>query len=320
MTRIPTALIALATTALALPAAALTHEAIEGAAYEGGALPDGQSGTTFAVQVLLDRAGISPGVIDGYAGGMSTSAIAAFEAREGLEVDGAMDMAVWEALGGPGAGPVVSEYEITEEDAAGLVDAIPDDVREKAAMEALSFTSVPERLAERFHMDEDVLRALNQGTDWSPGATVTVADPGARLEASAARVEVRKADSRAVLFDEGGAMIASYPVTVGSDSTPSPEGTVEVTAIAMDPTYSYRPDVNFTADGVDEALTLPPGPNGPVGVVWIDLSEPTYGLHGTDDPAELFQTRSHGCVRFTNWDIVEVAHMVSQGVTVEFVE
>ncbi|MCK0166980.1 L,D-transpeptidase [Jannaschia sp. S6380] len=310
----------LATVCLALPAAALTPDDIRGATYGGGDLPDGQSGLTVQVQVLLDRAGISPGIIDGYKGGMSESALKAFEAREGFEVDGILDPEVWDALGGGSADPVIQPYTVTEEDASGLVAEIPDHVAKKAEMEKLGYVRVSEKLAERFHMDEDVLVALNPDAAFQPGETITVAAPGPRLEADVARIEIRKSDRRAVAFDADGEMITSYPVAIGSDGTPSPSGTMEITATAMDPTYTYDPDVNFKTDGVDEALTLPPGPNGPVGTVWLDLSKPTYGLHGTDTPAKLFEHRSHGCVRFANWDIEELAHLVEQGTQVEFME
>ena len=305
---------------LAAPALALTPDDVASVTYEGGDLPDGQSALTMTVQVLLDRAGISPGIVDGYKGGMSESAIRAFEAREGFDADGVLDPEVWAALGGPEAAPVLTDYTVTEADAEGLVDAIPDDVRAKSEMESLGYVRVSERLAERFHMDEDVLLALNEGTEIAPGATIRVADPGAPAEAEVARIEVRKGEGRAVAFDDDDAILVSYPVTIGSEDTPSPEGTVEVVAVAMDPTYSYDPEKNFVADGVEEALTLPPGPNGPVGTVWIDLSKPTFGLHGTDEPATLFKTYSHGCVRFTNWDVEELAGMVSQGVSVAFLE
>ncbi|MBP0481263.1 L,D-transpeptidase family protein [Sagittula salina] len=303
--------------AAAPPEAPITPGMILAATYEGGPLPDGQSAVTFVVQVLLDRAGISPGVIDGYKGGMSESALRGFEEREGLPVDGVMDADVWALLG---TATVLTDYAITEEDAANLTDRIPDNVRDKAAMKELGYTRVTERLAERFHMDEDVLQQLNPDATFSAGEVIMVADPGVPMQGEAARIEVRKGARRAAIFDAAGTMIANYPVAIGSDDTPSPVGTVEVTAVALDPTYSYNPKVNFEADGVKEFLTLPPGPNGPVGSVWIDLSKPTYGLHGTDTPAKLFQHRSHGCVRFSNWDAHELAHMVKPGVAVEFTE
>lgn len=314
------ALLTCLTVAVAGPALALTPDDIANVSYDGGTLPDGRSALTVKLQVLLDRAGVSPGIIDGYKGGMSESALRGFEEREGFEVDGLLDAEVWSALGGDSAGAILTDYTITEEDTTGLTDAIPDNVREKSRMDWLGYTSVSEKLAERFHMDQDFLEMLNPDAGFTAGETITVVDPGARLDAQVARIEIRKSERRAVSFDADGTMISNYPVAIGSESTPSPSGTVEVTAIAMDPTYSYNPDINFEADGVEEALTLPPGPNGPVGNVWIDLSKPTYGLHGTDTPAALFQNRSHGCVRFTNWDAEELAYMVDQGVSVEFIE
>ncbi|MBM2576555.1 murein L,D-transpeptidase [Jannaschia sp. Os4] len=305
----------------ASPAAALTPEDIRSAAFDGEALSEGQSGLAFATQVLLDRAGVSPGVIDGYDGGMTETALRAFERREGFEVDGQLDLEVWEALGGPSMEPAVQDYTITEEDVSGIAsDGLPDDYAELAERDAIPHTSVAERLAERFHMDEDVLRALNDGTSFEAGQTITVAAPGDRTEGEVTRIAVRKADGRVDAMDADGAILASYPAAIGSQQTPSPSGTVEVVAVAMDPTYSYRPDVNFQQGDNAEPLTLPPGPNGPVGAVWIDLSKETYGIHGTPEPASLFQEASHGCVRLTNWDAEELAFMVSQGVTVEFVE
>jgi lipoprotein-anchoring transpeptidase ErfK/SrfK len=169
-------------------------------------------------------------------------------------------------------------------------------------------------------MDEDVLVAMNAGTALAPGETITVAAPGDPVEAEVARIEIRKDARRAVAFDADGNMLTNYPVAIGSEGMPSPSGTMEVVAVAVDPTYTYDPDVNFQVDGVEEALTLPSGPNGPVGTVWIDLSKPTYGLHGTDQPSKLFEQRSHGCVRFTNWDIEELAAIVPAGIPVEFVQ
>ncbi|MDT8853618.1 L,D-transpeptidase [Paracoccaceae bacterium Fryx2] len=283
-------------------------------------MPDGQSGLTVKLQVLLDRAGISPGILDGYKGEMSESALRGFEERHGLPVDGILDAQVWSALIGIDAMPILAPYTVSAEDVSDLTESIPDHVAEKAKLEKLGYLRVTERLAERFHMDEDFLKALNPDATFQEGGSIWVAAPGGRMEAEVARIEIRKSQRRAVAFDAEGRMVSNYPVAIGSTQTPSPEGLVEVVAIAMDPTYSYLPETNFVVDGVTESLILPAGPNGPVGSVWIDLSRPTYGLHGTDTPAALFQTVSRGCVRFTNWDVEELAHLVKPGVTVEFLE
>ena len=133
------------------------------------------------------------------------------------------------------------------------------------------------------------------------------------------RIEVRKGQNRLTAFDAGGLVVADYPVSIGSEDSPSPSGIVQVVALAPDPTYSYNPD-NFQQGDNDEPLELPAGPNGPVGSMWIDLSEPTYGLHGTPEPSQLFEKASHGCVRLTNWDAEELAALVIEGTVVEFVE
>ncbi len=304
---------------LGIPPEPLTRENIEAAAYDGRDLPRRPSPITVKFQVLLDRAGISPGVIDGRRGGMSESALLAFELREGLVVDGILDPEVWARLGGDAAGPVLTDYEITAEDVADLSPEIPEDYAEKAELPALGYQRVSERLAERFHMDEDFLLALNPESGFGEGETITVAEVGAPLEAEVARIEVRKGTGRLAAFDAGGRMVANYPVTVGSADNPSPEGTVEVVAVAFEPTYHYDPEVNFQQGDNDEPLTLPPGPNGPVGSIWIDLSRPTYGLHGTPEPEGLFTAQSHGCVRLTNWDAEELGGMVKEGTAVEFV-
>lgn len=288
--------------------------------YDGGALPDGQTAITAAVQILLDRAGVSPSVIDGYAGGMSTSAISGFELREGLPVDGEMDQDVWDRLGGPDADAYLQDYTITADDMDVRGSPLPDDYSDLAELDALPFTSVAEAIAEQFHMDQEFLEGMNLAAVFVEGETIVVVDPGEDKSGEVARIEIRKADQRLVAFDEDDDIISNYPVAVGSDQTPSPEGTVEVEAVAVGPTYTYQPDVNFQQGENNEVLTLPPGPNGPVGLVWIDLSKPTYGIHGTPEPASLFSAASHGCVRMTNWDVMELAEMTGQGVTVEFVE
>lgn len=312
----PPVVLLLATT----PAFSLTPDAIESAVFSGSEVPEGQSALMVKVQVLLDRAGISPGVVDGYKGGMSESALRGFEERQGLPVDGLLDAEVWAALSVHAAQPILMTYTVTAEDVSDLTEMIPDNVAEKAKLAKLGYLRVTERLAERFHMDEDFLNALNPGAAFAVNKAIWVAAPGVPLEAEVARIEIRKSQQRAVAFDAAGRIVTNYPVAIGSVSTPSPEGIVEVVAIAMDPTYSYRADINTVVDGVTDSLILPPGPNGPVGSVWIDLSKPTYGLHGTDTPASLFQVVSAGCVRFTNWDVEELARLVKPGVMVEFLE
>ena len=313
----------------ALPAAAAqdavpSPDEIDAASFTGADLSDGRSALTVVVQTLLDRAGISPGVIDGYKGGMSESAIRAFEAREGLPVDGMLDAVVWLALGGPTAAPITAAHAITADEAS-VVGALPEDYAALAERERLGYQRVSEAVAEHFHMDEDFLIALNPEAAFREGEEVVVVQPGPPRTGTVARIEVDAVDQRLRAFDASGAVITNYPVAVGSDATPSPSGTHEVEAIAFDANYTYDPDVNFQQGDNDEMLILPPGPNNPIGTLWIDLSEPTYGIHGTPEPARLFVDQSHGCVRMTNWDAEELAAMVDERldageeVVVEFV-
>ncbi|MDO5631800.1 MAG: L,D-transpeptidase [Paracoccus sp. (in: a-proteobacteria)] len=294
---------------------------IEAASYGGGDLPAGRSALTAKVQILLDRSGTSPGVIDGFKGGMSESAIKAFERRAGLPMDGIMDHAVWAMLQAYAERPATQDYTITQADAEGLVASIPTDYAEKAQMSHMGYTSIAERLGERFHMDEKFIAFLNPGVDLVPGATIKVMAPAPPLRGKVANIYIDKATRRVAAYDANGRMLADYPATVGSSTTPSPSGEVMVRAVALDPTYTYNPSRNFKQGNNDRVLVVPPGPNGPVGTVWIDLSKPTYGIHGTPAPSQLFRNQSYGCVRLTNWDARELAHLVQPGVTkVHFLE
>ncbi|APG95674.1 exported ErfK/YbiS/YhnG family protein (plasmid) [Sinorhizobium americanum] len=270
------------------------------------------------LQVLLDRAGSSTGVIDGYYGENVTKAIAGFEALQGLPVDGKLDPKIIEKL--PADKPVIEPYVISEEDTKDLVESIPEDYAEQARMEHLGYTSVAERLSERFHMDIDLLKALNPGSAFAVGETVSVAMPGAAMEGKVKRIEARRQAGQVLAFAEDGSLLAIYPATIGSEESPSPSGTHKVKGVARMPPYEYNPKINFQQGNNNEALTLPKGPNGPVGSVWIDLTEPTYGIHGTPEPSLIDKAGSHGCIRLTNWDAEELAEMVKPGVVVEFTD
>lgn len=292
---------------------------IDAASYGGGDLPSGRSAMTAKVQVLLDRSGTSPGVIDGFRGGMSQSAIMAFERRSGLPMDGVMDPHVWNLLQSYADQPVTQDYTITAEDLQGLVDSIPTDYAEKAAMSSMGYTSIAEKLGERFHMDEKFISFLNPGVPLEPGSTIKVMAPGSRATGQVTRILIDKATRRVAAYSASGQMIVDYPATIGSDDTPSPAGDHTVVTAALNPNYTYNPNKNFKQGDNDRPLVVPPGPNGPVGTVWIGLSKPTYGIHGTPTPSQLFRNQSKGCVRLTNWDAEELARLVKSGVTrVEF--
>lgn len=270
------------------------------------------------LQILLDRAGASPGVIDGFYGENVSKAIAGFEALQGLEVDGELDVEVLNRL--KSEVPVLRDYKITAEDEKDLADSIPEDYAELAKLEHLNHTSVPERLAERFHMDLDLLHALNPGSNFSAGETVSVADTGEAVKGKVTRIEVDRKMAQVRAFSDDEKLLAVYPATIGSEDNPAPSGVHKVKGVAPMPVYTYNPKVNFQQGDNTEVLEIAGGPNNPVGTVWIDLSEPTYGIHGTPEPSLIDKVGSHGCVRLTNWDVEELAAMVDPGVTVEFID
>lgn len=274
-----------------------------------------------ALQVFLDREGISPGVIDGKMGQNVNKAIVAWEEMTGetLDPNNADDILERLRLSG---GLAIKSYTITAGDAAGpFVASIPDDYAHKAQLPALSYTSTVEMLAERFHMDEAYLRELNPGVDFSiPGTIIKVVEPGPVKKGDVARIVANKGLKQVFAYGEDGSLAAAYPASIGSADTPSPSGTVTIERIALDPGYTYNPKVNFQQGNNTKVLQIPPGPNGPVGTVWLALSKPTYGIHGTPEPSKIGRTQSHGCIRLTNWDATELAKMVKAGVTVEFVE
>ena len=272
-------------------------------------------------EVLLSRAHFSPGVIDGRDGANLKNALSAYERANGLPEDGLLDDAVWTKLASD-QGPVMTDYTITEADTAGpFVEAIPKAYPEMAKLDRLAYTSPIEMLAERFHMDEALLLALNPDANFGvAGTKIVVAAPGPdTLPAKVTLVQVDKARNQVRAYGAGDVLLAAYPATVGSADMPTPSGTLTVNTVTNDPHWNYDPGKLHFGDRSVGKLDIKPGPNNPVGAVWIDLSKDTYGIHGAPEPKLIGKTASHGCVRLTNWDARQLGSAVSKGTKVVFV-
>lgn len=296
-------------------------QAVNTAVFDPAATtPEAKKAYLTRAQVLLDRAHFSPGVIDGQEGSNLTNAISAFQEARRLTADGKLSPAVWDALVAD-AGPVVTDYVITPQDVAGpFTPGIPkDDYEAMAKLPALAYGGPLEALAEKFHMDEPLLQALNPGVDFGKaGSTIIVAALGPEgLDGKVTRIEIDNATGVLKAYADGDVLLAVYPATVGSTERPAPVGEWAVNTVAPRPTYTYDPS-RLTFGEPTGKLTLKPGPNNPVGSTWIDLTKDTYGIHGTPDPRLVNKRASHGCVRLTNWDAVELGAAVVKGAKVVF--
>ena len=276
-------------------------------------------------QVILDRARLSPGAIDGRDGSNFRRALAAFDAAHKVAVPAAglpeLDAAAWTALSQTDAGPVTQDHVITAEEIKGpFLGRVPEGMAAQALLPHMGFASPIEALAEAFHMDESLLRALNPAADFAvAGTRVLVVRPAAAPLPPVARIEVDKSHDEVRAYDEAGQMVAAFPATVGSHDRPAPSGQYAVRFVVNDPTYTYDPRRLTFGKRKNGKLTIRPGPNNPVGSTWIDLTIETFGIHGTPDPSAIGKTASHGCVRLTNWDAAALGQAVRKGTAVVFV-
>ena len=272
------------------------------------------SHTTTKLQALLNWQQNGVGSVDGYWGKNSRKAMQAFQMTNGLAVTDTLNTETWQALTKNDklmAQPVLVSYELSDADINIKTTRIPESAEAKAKLEGMYYESVIEGLAEKFHISENYLKALNPNAKFAVGETIIVYNPGNPNTKPVSRVVADKTTETLYAYDDKGILVASYPTTVGSTTTPSPTGTHTVAVKVHEPNYTY------TADNGSKSI-LPPGPNNPVGSVWIGLSKPSYGIHGSPDPARISRQASAGCIRLTNWDALALLGVIQNGATVEF--
>ena len=271
---------------------------------------------TVKIQALLDWNHASPGPIDGGWGMNSKKALLNFQKIKGLPTTGKMDQATWNALTAniPSDQPVIVSYTLTKDDVNGKYSALPAGAEARSKLKSLHYENIQEMLGERFHMDVAYLKLLNKNAKYQAGETITVINTGNNHKGRVTNVVVDRNDKVLYAYN-GNKLVAAYPTTIGGSATSTPGGKYKIVNKIKMP--HYKATVNRDNEATKKSYILPPGPNSPVGIVWMGLSRPSYGIHGSPVPEGISRQASLGCVRLTNWDVLELYANIDDNATVE---
>uniref|UniRef100_A5WHJ5 ErfK/YbiS/YcfS/YnhG family protein n=1 Tax=Psychrobacter sp. (strain PRwf-1) TaxID=349106 RepID=A5WHJ5_PSYWF len=254
------------------------------------------------IQALLNYNHHSVGAVDGRFGENVIKALKVFQEKQAMKPTGQLDPETWAKLTEDPAlmsQPVLVNYTLT-----------PEDVTLIKNPKGQQFTTVTEAVAEKFHMSQGLLWRLNPDTPLEAGNTIVVYNPYQPNEQEVHRVVAVKAKNLLYAYNDKDELVASYPTTMGSVYKPSPDGDYKVLSRIKDPSYNK--------DFKNPNTVLPPGPNNPVGRVWIGINKRSYGIHGSPNPEKISRQNSSGCVRLTNWDALGLYGTIEEGAKVEF--